>query len=502
MGFTDTITLQVYWLLPPFLIYSLAFGGIVVPRLTLALKLICREYLSDKAAADPNFSFAPIFLGGDNPQCRIPEVQALATTFMLYVSLISGILSAIVSPKLGALSDRYGRKPILCIITAGGIITEVVTILCAKYPDSVHYSWLLAGAFFDGVSGTFIASSAITHSYATDCTAPPKRAIAFGYFHASLFTGIALGPLVAGYITKATGDITIIFFIALVAHLFYLAFIGLVIPESLSKKRQLAAREKHRQEEESAGSGHWLSTLRTANLLAPLKILYPTGEGSSPALRTNLFLLGAVDTLIFGVAMGALNVVLYYSEYQFGWEDFEKNIFVSITSTCRVFVLMIVLPMLNYLVRTRRRNKLRRESGIELLERNSGSDNLDLWTIRSSLVFELLGFIGYSAGRTGSVFIMSGVFASIGGIGPPTLQSALTKHVPHDRTGQLLGAMGLLHALARVVCPTIFSLIYASTVKSLPQVVFMVLAACFFLALVLSMFVKPHGKLPLVCFGR
>jgi len=148
--------------------------------------------------------------------------------------------------------------------------------------------------------------------------------------------------------------------------------------------------------------------------------------------------------------------------------------------------------VLNYLVRTRYRNRVRRESGIELVEKNSGSDNLDLYTIRAALVFETVGFAGYAAARVGPVFFCSGIFASFGGIGQPILQSALTKHVPHDRTGQLLGATGLLHALARVVCPTIFSLLYASTVSTFPQTVFIVLSSCFGVAFIVSWFVKPH----------
>jgi len=148
--------------------------------------------------------------------------------------------------------------------------------------------------------------------------------------------------------------------------------------------------------------------------------------------------------------------------------------------------------VLNYLVRTRYRNRVRRESGIELVEKNSGSDNLDLYTIRAALVFETVGFAGYAAARVGPVFFCSGIFASFGGIGQPILQSALTKHVPHDRTGQLLGATGLLHALARVVCPTIFNLLYAATVKTVPQTIFIVVSSCFGVAFVVSWFVRPH----------
>jgi nitrate/nitrite transporter NarK len=70
----------------------------------------------------------------------------------------------------------------------------------------------------------------------------------------------------------------------------------------------------------------------------------------------------------------------------------------------------------------------------------------------------------------------------------------LTKHVPQDKVGQLLGATGLLHALARIVCPTIFNLIYAKTVGTLPQTVFIALASCFVVAFLVSWFIRPNGK--------
>jgi hypothetical protein len=237
----------------------------------------------------------------------------------------------------------------------------------------------------------------------------------------------------------------------------------------------------------------WLSTLNIYNILAPLKILWPTGEGSSRQVRMNLVLLSAVSTIIFSVAMAGITVVIYYSQYMFNWHDFETQIFVGVANTVRVITLLALLPFLNYIFRTRYRNRVRRESGIELVEKNSGSDNLDLYTIRIALLFEVIGYVGYAAARSGPLFFAGGVVASLGGMGSPILQSALTKHVPHDRVGQLLGAIGLLHALARVVAPTIFSLMYAATVKTFPQTVFVVLAALFGIGFVVSWFIKPHG---------
>lgn len=374
-------------------------------------------------------------------------------------------------------------------------MTEIITILAAKYPNNVDYTWLLLGSVFEGLCGSFTAGMALTHAYASDCTPPPKRAVAFGYFHACLFSGVALGPFLAAFTFKATGSLLTMFYAALVVHACFVLFIWTCVPESLSKKRQMSARERHVTEAElrEGQNNSWVSALHHGNVFAPLKILWPTGQGSAH-IRANLVLLSMVDTIIFGTAMGAMTVVVYYSGFQFGWGTYETNLFVSAANTARVSALILVLPLLNYLFRTRRRNKQRRESGFAIPEPNSGCDNFELYLIRAAISFELLGFGGYALARKGGLFALSGILASCGGIGSPTLQSALTKHVPHDKVGQLLGATGLLHALARIVCPTIFNLIYAGTVGSFPQAVFVVLTCCFGLAFLVSWFIRPHGE--------
>ncbi|KAI9876985.1 MAG: hypothetical protein M1830_005112 [Pleopsidium flavum] len=474
---------SVFWLLPPFLLFTLAFGGVVVPKLNLILTLICQEYLSDRSNEDPSFQFMPVIVGSDNPQCQIPEVQALVSKFTLYGNLIAGILSAITSPKLGALSDRYGRRNIIAMTTVGMLIGEIITIIAATYPEMFSVKWLLLGYAFDGLCGSFIAAMALTHSYAADCTPPAKRNVTFGYFHGCLYTGIAIGPVIAGYIIKATGEILTIFYIALGCHFIFLSFLLFVVPESLSKERQMAAREKHRLYKDGRPRRSFVNALKGANLLAPLEILYPTGEGSSRAVRWNLMFLAAVDTTMFGVAMGSMTVVVIYSEYMFGWGNLESSIFVSIVNTCRVCVLLIFVPLITRFIRGRAGS---------VPQRNSGCDRLDLAIIRTAIVFDILGYIGYATVRTGSLLILSGAIAAVGGMGSPTLQSSLTKHVPPDRTGQLLGATGLLHALARVVAPTIFNLIYALTVGKFTQTVFVCLAATFGVAFILSWFIRPH----------
>lgn len=457
----------------------------IVPKLNLIIQLICREYYTDLAAKDPNFNYIPIVFGRNNDQCNAPEVQSRVYTFALIGNVIAGLLSAITSPKLGALSDRYGRRLVLCATTFGVLAGEVITILAAKNPETFPVNWLYLGFALDGLCGSFIAGFALAHSYAADCTPPAKRNVAFGYFHGCLFGGIALGPLVSGYIVRKTGSMLIVFYIALACHLVFIFCLLFIVPESLSKPRQMMARRKY-ELEQSTNENHKLSyysKIRAINLLEPLKILWPTGEGTSPALRRNIVLLAAVDTTMFGVSMGAMTVVMVYGKSTFNWDVLEQSIFTSVVNACRVGCLFIILPILVRIFRG--------SAASNKPQQQKGCDRLDLWLMRVAVLFDTIGYLGYALVRTGPLFILSGCIAAIGGIGSPTLQSALTKHVPHDKVGAVLGASGLLHALARVIAPVVFNGISSATVKIYPQAVFIVLTSIFGVAFLMSLFLRP-----------
>jgi len=475
---------SIYWLLPPFLLFTIAFGGIIVPKINLIMDLVCEEYYAT-LETDPISS--PMDPGQD--RCQNDAVSSRSSLFLLYASLCSGILSAIISPKIGALSDRYGRKKFMIANTCGALFGEVLTILAAKFPETVHVNWILVGYCLEGISGSFIVGMACAHSYASDCVPPQKRNVAFSYFHACLFSGIAIGPALAGYIINArqkyvgkTEAVLLIFYMALGAHFIFIAFLVFLVPESLSKARQETAREKHREElERKDPSADWINQLRSVNLFSPLKILWPTGPGTSSAVRWNLILLAATDTIMFGVAMGAMSVVLVYTRRQFDWHELESGRFTTIVNSCRVFSLLVILPILTRIFR-----------GKNARQRSSGSDVFDLSIIRAAILFDTLGYLGYVLSRKGELFALSGAIAAIGGIGSPTLGAALTKHVPQDQVGQLLGATGLLHAVARVMGPTIFNGIYSATVGTYRQTVFVCLAATFGLAFLCSWFIRPH----------
>ncbi|KAI0460179.1 MFS general substrate transporter [Xylaria acuta] len=512
---TRTIVLtetQVYWLVGPYLLFTLAFGGLIVPKIELIVTLVCRHYFAEQRNLD---SDSTISLGGSYPQCNSAPVQKNVAAFTLVLSALAGGLSAFTAPKLGSLSDRYGRRRLLVVASCGGIVNEIITIITAKYPDVVDYRFLILGSFFDGISGSFTAVSVLGNSYVSDCTPPSKRGVALGYLQACLFTGLAFGPILAGKFAVWTGSILSIFYIALGFHALVILFIWFIVPESLSKRRRMAAQEKHQAEQETIQAAlpvsvervfgsqppawiatdrlhTWLPILLSANPLAPLKMFAPSGRANR-RLRRNLLLLGFIDSVLISAALGAGTVIILYAKFMFNWGTWDSSRFISIVSFFRVIVLLVVFPIVNYFFRVRPlRRQQQLNSNFHPDETHSGADNLDVWLLRLALLGDMTGVLGYVFVRTEELFILSAMFTAFGGLASATIQAAITKQVPTEQVGSMLGAMGFLHAVSRVIAPIIFDGIYAGTIEKFPQAFVVVLASLFGLSFLASLFVRPH----------
>lgn len=104
----------------------------------------------------------------------------------------------------------------------------------------------------------------------------------------------------------------------------------------------------------------------------------------------------------------------------------------------------------------------------------------------------MIGYIGYATASTGFFFTLSGAVAALGAIGLATSEASMTKLVGRARTGELLGAMGFLQAIARIVAPTIANFTYSWTVAKVPQLVFWGVAACFVAAGVVTLWAIPE----------
>ena len=161
------------------------------------------------------------FLGGDTEQgARIYGLFGTTWALMQFIFM----------PVLGALSDRYGRRPVVLLSNLG---LGLDYILMALAPSL----WLL----FVGrvISGITAASFSVASSYIADITAPEKRAAAFGLIGAAFGIGFILGPALGGLLSDFGPRAP--FWVAAVLSLANFAYGWFVLPESLSldKRRPL-----------------------------------------------------------------------------------------------------------------------------------------------------------------------------------------------------------------------------------------------------------------------
>src|SRR5580704_1763624 len=93
------------------------------------------------------------------------------------------------SPILGALSDSYGRRPILLVGFSGLMLSFFNTALATSV------GMLLAIRL---VAGAMQANISVASAYVADITPPEQRAKRFGMLGAMFGVGFILGPVIGG----------------------------------------------------------------------------------------------------------------------------------------------------------------------------------------------------------------------------------------------------------------------------------------------------------------
>ncbi|KAK8256826.1 major facilitator superfamily domain-containing protein [Phyllosticta capitalensis] len=106
-----------------------------------------------------------------------------------------------------------------------------------------------------------------------------------------------------------------------------------------------------------------------------------------------------------------------------------------------------------------------------------GPDALDRHLILTALLFDIFGFSGYALSPNGVLFTLCGALAAFGAIGLSTTEAALTKHVATHRVGLLMGGLGVLQAIVRIIAPAAVNAVYSWSVAWWPGLAFLVVAA-------------------------
>ena len=348
-------------------------------------------------------------------------------------SFIFGILAGayalmqfLLAPALGALSDRYGRRPIILLSLLGMGINYV---LLGFAPNLV---WLAAGRLISGAMG---ASFSTANAYLADITPPEKRAQSFGLIGAAFGFGFITGPILGGMLGAI--DLHLPFLAAAVLSFMDLLFTFFVLPESLD--------DAHRKP----------FSFARANPIGALRELGRYGEVAG--------LMTVYVLAMFANRVAEMTWVLF-SSYRFHWGPFETGLSLAGVGVMFVvgqgFLVRIVVPRLG--------------------ERRA----ILMGLFVSAILTAAYGVI--PQGWMVYPIMALGVFGWV--IGQPATMGMMSKSVPVNEQGLLQGAVASLTSLTSIIGPPIWTGLFGYFVSPaapiiIPGAAFFVAAAVFLLAL-------------------
>lgn len=236
----------------------------------------------------------------ENPQAQTYAYMAVAGAF--------GIANFFGAPLLGALSDRFGRRPVLLIGFCGLALNLFATALATAL-------WMLVAVRL--VGGAMQANAAVANAYVADITPPEERARRFGLLGAMFGIGFILGPVIGGLLGAI--DLHLPFFVAGTLALVNLVYGYFVLPESLppDKRRPFAWRSCNPLTALAGvtrlkGVGLLIGTVACAGVaqytMYTVWVLYTTFKfGWGPSENGwSLFFVGVISAFVQGWLLGKL----------------------------------------------------------------------------------------------------------------------------------------------------------------------------------------------------
>src|SRR6201985_119098 len=129
----------------------------------------------------------------------VPLLYAYGKHFGLNGTSLGFLMAAfsgaqfIATPVLGALSDKYGRKPLLAISLLGTCISFLM------FAEARSIIILFAARILDGITGGNIS---VAQAMVSDTSTPKDRAKRFGILGSAFGFGFIIGPALGGLLSK------------------------------------------------------------------------------------------------------------------------------------------------------------------------------------------------------------------------------------------------------------------------------------------------------------
>ncbi len=350
------------------------------------------------------------------PYIGSPAHQAIAVTLLTSVYAVCVFLAA---PGLGALSDRYGRRPLLLICLAGSAIGYVIFGIGGAL-------WVLfAGRIIEGITGGSIGT---IFAYFADITPREQRTKYFGWVSAVAGAGAVIGPALGGLLAKFGYSVPMYF--GAVITLLNVIFGFFFMPESLDKKSRL---EK--------------ITLVRLNPFTQL-----IGVLSMKSVKRLL-----VSAFLLWIPNGSLQAVFsQFSLDTFGWEPALIGLMFSIMGVQDIISQGLIMPRL-----------LRKLSDARIATVGMVSEITGYCLIAASALFSLYPLL------IAGMFIF-GFGDSVFG---PSFNGMVSKSVDAGEQGRVQGGSQSIQALARVIGPVIGGQIYVALGHAAPAFMGVILIA-------------------------
>jgi DHA1 family tetracycline resistance protein-like MFS transporter len=140
----------------------------------------------------------PLLISHTSEFCVTPATWTQGDSYIMSGWLLATypLCQFIMSPILGQLSDRYGRKKILIISILGTAISYLLFGLAILYKN---IPGLFIARIIDGISGGNIS---IAQAVIGDISTPEKRARNFGLIGVSIGIGFIMGPAIGGILSS------------------------------------------------------------------------------------------------------------------------------------------------------------------------------------------------------------------------------------------------------------------------------------------------------------
>jgi DHA1 family tetracycline resistance protein-like MFS transporter len=331
----------------------------------------------------------------------VEEFTGSTATAALWIGVFGTVFAAIQflsSPVQGALSDLYGRRPVILLSCLGLAVDFVIMALAPSL------WWLLLARVFSGV---FAASFSTANAYVADVVAPEARAKSYGMIGAAFGLGFTIGPVIGGWLGEI--DLRMPFWFAAGLALVNFCYGLFVLPESLPPQSR-------------ATRFDWRAIRPYAAIL--LIGRYPRIVG----LAAVVFIANLAHYVY-------PSVFVLFADVRFGWGPWQVGWVLFLVGVCSVIVNAAVV------------GRLVRAMG----ERRALIFGLCCGTV---------GFAVYAFAPQGWIFLLGLPVSALWAIAAPASQALITREVDVDMQGRIQGALMSLVSVAGIIAPIAFASVF------------------------------------------